>query len=115
MITIHRHKVKALVLFTHLWTTILQFKLKHDSAKIINIAYEYGTTYRQLHVHMIVKTPKALLYWNLPTFNGFKIHYNRLYTKANLHNAQLYLSKDKYESFAFSPSVADSSAVDAYT
>lgn len=97
MITIHKHKVLALTTYARLHQMAVYLKLIHPDLKVINDSFEYGHKYRQLHLHLIVKNPYSINYKDLSTREGFKFHYDRLYSKADLHCSQIYIAKDQYD------------------
>ena len=69
---------------------------------IVNEAYEYGGRYNKLHLHLIVRAHRTLRFKGFTSIQGFKVRYDRLYTQADIHNAQDYITKDKYDTFKFS-------------
>lgn len=101
LITISKHKKTDQSTWSELDTMILYLKYIYHYIKVINVGYEYGSMYGQRHVHLIVRSNCALNYKKLISFNSHQFYYDRLYSEADLHNAQLYVTKDQYQKYNF--------------
>ncbi len=72
------------------------FHVVFPDITIIQASYEFGKIYKQLHLHLIIRSEKYFQYFKLKTLNHFHIHYKPIYTRTQLHRSQVYLSKDQW-------------------
>lgn len=87
------HKVKKPIL-----NSIINLAEFYQEFHIINKAFETSGRYKQLHCHLIVWTDYPLKYTDYNQSYGYQIHYVQLQTQTDLHQAQIYVSKDQYNS-----------------
>ncbi len=99
MITIHKHQVKDIVKKNELEAVLYVLQFTFPNLIVINKAYETSGLYGQLHLHLVVRTP-PIHYSNLSKLQGFRIRYDRLYTRTDVHQAQQYIAKDQYHKLA---------------
>ncbi len=71
----------------------------------INKCYEYGGKYGQLHCHLIVSTDYPLKYTDFNQIYNYRINYQQLLTREDVHRAQLYVTKDQYNDFQFANAI----------
>lgn len=110
MITI-RHPSKLVhVSYDQLYRVYRWIKHIHNF-KLKNATFEKGHLYNQRHLHLVVGSYDPLHYRGSTRFNEYRIRYDPLYTASDLHNAQIYCAKDKYEHFTFEAADREAGAV----
>lgn len=90
MITIRKHQVKDYVSISDLRDVVIWLKCRLPFIKIDNVVYEIDSTYRQLHLHCILRSPLDFKYNQHTKCWGYRIHYRKVY---DLSGARGYLSK----------------------
>ncbi len=101
LITIRKCKVFDLVSSKELESVIDRLKYINPAITLINECYETGGHYGQLHVHLVVRSLRRLNYRTLKYYQGFYVDYKPLDTIQDVHRAQIYVSKEQYQSFCF--------------
>ncbi len=99
--TICKHRVKDIVTTQNLKDIYAYLEIVFPTAIIINEGIEAHGLYKQLHAHIIIKSKKPLHWASHTSFNGFRIFYRMLTTKADLHRAQIYCAKHQYDTLLF--------------
>ncbi len=97
IITIRKHQVKDYVVESDIDAVVSYLKLKHDSLKVLNHAYEIGHKYNQLHFHAMISLCHAIRYSDNSKHNGFFIHWKRIYNECNAVKYILKDSPNRYE------------------
>ncbi len=91
MITIRKHQVKDYVNKYMLDEVALYLEQGIQSFYIIQQVYENSGLHKQLHYHAIAKVNKNFRYKPFVEYNGFQIHWTRVY---DYYKACAYLLKD---------------------
>ncbi len=100
MITITPHSMRKIYSHDQLNLIVTILKMHYTSMHLINWAFEYGSKYKKLHLHLLVRS-RPLYYKGYTSIDGFQVRYDPLYTQSAVHNTQLYISKNKYLSYSF--------------
>ena len=101
MITVHASQKRRKVLMSELKAVIFVLKFI-QRVHLVNECYENSGEYEQLHVHLVARSKYPLYYKAMSKLKGYRIHYDRLVTSRDVHNAQIYVSKSQYNGFSFS-------------
>ncbi len=96
LLTVRKSQVLDVVSPSDLHFQILYLKLKLPDLKVINCHYEIDPIYSQLHAHLIVRSTNPIYFKDNCAHDGYFFHWVPLYTRTELHRAQVYVSKGYY-------------------
>ncbi len=96
LLTIAKHQVKDYVSQNDLLRVHTALKCRLADLYVPLVAYEISPKYRQLHMHGIALTKRAVFFKENCSILGFRIQWRKIY---DLEKAIQYVYKDAYNSY----------------